>query len=55
MNRRQKKKWRKNHIIMTNRYTGRKQIIKTKDFIELVKIAGFTKEELEYLFREETE
>lgn len=55
MNRRQKKKWRKNHIIMTNRYTGRKEVIKTKDFIELVKIAEFTKEDLRYLFREEEE
>ena len=51
MNRRQKKKWNKNHITWTNRFTGKKETIKVEDFIVLAKIAGLTREDLEYMCR----
>ena len=47
MNRRQKKKWNKNHITLIDIRTDQKSTIKLKDFIRLVKIAGLSKEEFE--------
>lgn len=55
MNRRQKKKWNKNHITLIDRMTEKKSTIKLKDFITLVKIAGLTREELEDWFKRSEE
>lgn len=49
MNKRQKKKFDKNHITFTNRITGKKHTVKLDEFITLLKICDFSEEELEYL------
>ena len=46
MNRRQKKKFWKNHLILVNNQTGKRQLVKTDDFIELIKIADLSEVEL---------
>ena len=50
MNRRQKKKWNKNHITLIDIGTDKKSTLKINDFLRLVKIAGLTKEELQDWF-----
>ena len=49
MNRRQKKKYWKNHVLLRNRDTGALHTITMKDYETLLKIAGMTKEEHEEL------
>lgn len=47
MNRRQKKKWNKNHVTLLDRYTNKRTTISKKTFITLMQIAGITQEEFE--------
>ena len=47
MNRRQKKKYWKNHVILVDRRTGKLSILAMMDYEKLLKIAGITKEEHE--------
>ena len=52
MNRRQKKKWNKNHIILMDTRTGKQSTIKFNDFIRLCKIAALTPNDIEYMCRD---
>ena len=52
MNRRQKKKWNKNHVTLIDRRTGKKSTCKLEHFIALCKIAEITPEELAYMCRD---
>ena len=42
MNKRQKKKFCKNHIALEDVRTGKKSVVKKKDFLTLLEIAGMT-------------
>ena len=50
MNRRQKKKYWKNHVQIMNTITGKKHTAKIKDILKLMKIADFSREEIEEWF-----
>lgn len=50
MNKRQKKKYKKNHIFMTNLVTGKTSAISVRDFVRLLRIADFSAEQLMELF-----
>ena len=53
MNRGQKKKFWKNHLLMENTITGKRYIVKVKDFIELARIAELTEDELKKILNVE--
>jgi hypothetical protein len=46
MNRRQKKKFWKNHLLLINTQTGNRHLIKVDDFMKLAQIADLTEVEI---------